>query len=176
LKRLLSLAFCLLLAALATSAAAGEVRSQGGPPNLVIQVPDSAVISQAGGQVVIVLAPDTLPILNMGMLLFDPAKIDLGSPDIYPVLATDILKNIAQSAGGSVRTQSASSRVFVAGKSGYLYRSTIENQGGGDMSVEVILLNVDKAHIGLFALVSVQGKESVGGLEAAMRTATLATQ
>jgi len=112
----------------------------------------------------------------MGMLLFDPAKIDLSAPDIYPVLASDVLKNIAQSAGGSVRSQNPGSRVFIAGKSGYIYRSMIENEGGGDMSVEVVLMMVDKSHIGLFALVSVQGKESVGGLEAAMRAATLATQ
>jgi hypothetical protein len=176
LRRLFPLALCLLLAAFASSAAATEVRTPGGPPNLVVQVPDSAVVSQVGGQMVIVLAPDTLPILNMGMLVFDPAKIDLTSPDVYPVLATDVLNNIAQSAGGSVRSQAASSRVFIAGKPGYLYRSIIENQGGGDMSVEVALLMLDKAHIGLFALVSVQGKESIGGLENAMRAATLATQ
>jgi hypothetical protein len=37
-------------------------------------------------------------------------------------------------------------------------------------------LTLDKAHIGLFTLISAQGKESAGGLEAAMRAATLATQ
>jgi hypothetical protein len=166
----------MLICALAGSARALEVRTPGAAPTLVVQVPDGAVVNQQPGQVEILLAPNTFPILNMGVLVFDPTKIDLASPDVYPVLATDVLKNIAQSAGGSVVRQSPGSRVLIAGKPGFIYRSVIENEGGGQLGVEVALMELDTGHVGLFALISAQGKESADGLEAAMRAATLATQ
>ena len=172
----LSFVALLLGAVSATPSLAMEVRGPGGPPTLVVQVPDSAIVDRQTAQTMIVLAPNTLPILNLGTLPFDPAKIDLTRSELYPVLASDVLTNLAQSAGGTVTRRDEGSRVFIAGKSGYLFRGTIENQAGGDMSVEVALLMLDKAHVGLFALVSVQGKEAVGGLEAAMRAATVAPQ
>ena len=126
------------------------------------------------GQVVVTLEANTLPILTMATLPFDPTKIDLKSPDIYPVLGASLIKNLAQSAGGPVSGEiKPGSHVFIGGKPGYVYKATIQNQRGEEMSVELTLLTLDPGHIGMFALISVQGQAAVRGFEDIIRAATV---
>ena len=165
----------LVLEVIAGSATAMEVQTPGGPPGMTVQVPDTAIVEPHPGQTTIYLAPGTLPILTIGVAAFDPAKADLAAPAFYAALASDILKGMSQGLGGGVVNQTPGSRVFIGGKSGWIFRGAIENQGGGQMTVEVVTLMIDPSHVGLFGLVSVQGREGVGGLESAMRSATMTT-